>query len=76
MYRSYAVDFDEGGPWMIASLKMDAGPIVFAHVPELIDGGTVVFLVALTDSVGDGVLGAVRTTDDHERLRQRFGSDI
>ncbi len=72
VYRSYAADFEEGGPWVIASVKMDAGPIVFAHVTELLDGGTIVTLVALTDRVGDGVLGAVRTDSEVEQLKQRF----
>lgn len=72
VHRSYAADFEDGGSWAIASVKMDAGPIVFAHVTELLDGGTTVTLVALTDRVGDGVLGAVRTDSEVEQLKQRF----
>lgn len=72
VHRSYAMDFADGGPWFVASIKLAAGPIVFAHVLELLDGGTVVMLVALTDGLGDGVLGAVREAGEQGALQARF----
>lgn len=71
--RSYAADFADGGPWFVASVKMDAGPIAFVHVGELLEGGAKVQLVPLVDRLGDGVLGAVHDENEHEALRARFG---
>lgn len=71
VHRSHRADFS-GVRWPVASVKLDAGPVVFAHVAEIIPAGTCVRLVALRDRLGDGVFGAVRDdgdlTDLHSRL--------
>ena len=72
VHRSLADDFERGGPWAIASMKMEAGPIAFAHLLEVLPGGTEVTLVALRDRLGDGVLGALTDGQDLQELQARF----
>lgn len=72
VYRSLANDFELGGPWPIASIAMDAGPTVFAHVLNVLPGGTEVSLVALKDGLGDGVLGALAEGQDFLELQAKF----
>ena len=73
VHRSYAVDFADGGPWFVASVKMKAGPVAFVHVPDLLGGGTAVELVPLIDRLGDGVLGAVADPGERDLLQARVG---
>lgn len=70
--RSYADDFKDRAPTPIASVKMNVGPIVFAHAAELLDVGVDVTLIAMKDRLGDGVLGVVRNADDRDLLIARF----
>ena len=72
IYRSYAADFATIGPSTVASIKMNAGPVVFAHVLEALSYGIQVTLVPLVDGVGDGVLGALVADQDIDTLKARF----
>jgi len=72
VYRSYRDDFAHGGPWPVASVRLDTGPTVFAHVADLLDAGTEVRLAALVDSLGEGVFGAVRDPGDTTVIQKRF----
>jgi uncharacterized OB-fold protein len=71
VHRSYRADFS-GAEWPVASVKLDAGPVVLAHVADVIRAGTGVRLVALTDRLGDGVFGAVRDDEDLTHLQTRM----
>jgi len=72
VHRSYREDFEHGGPWAVASVKLDAGPVVFAHAAEVFERGAPVLLVALIDRLGDGVFGAVRRIEQQSELQARF----
>lgn len=72
VHRSLADDFAIGGPWPIASVRLDAGPIVFAHLAAALPANERVQLVALRDRLGDGVLGAVRNAAQRAALLARF----
>ena len=72
IYRSYALDFAKGGPWSVASVKMDVGPIVFAHVLDSLVLATSVTLVSLIDAAGDGVIGAITNEEDVTILQARL----
>ncbi len=72
VHRSYRDDFTAGGPWPVASVRLASGATVFAHVSELLAGGTPVTLVALTDKLGEGVFGAVRAPHELAALQARF----
>ena len=72
VHRSYAADFASGGPWPIASVKLDVGPIVFCHTASLLTSGTAVALVPVVDRLGDGVLAALRTDDERALIAARF----
>jgi uncharacterized OB-fold protein len=74
VHRSFADDFEHGGPWAIASIEMDAGSIVFAHVLEPLRGGTEVTIVAINDVLGDGVLGALAEGHEFQALQDKFST--
>ncbi len=72
VHRSFAGDFADGGPWPVASVRLDDGAVAFVHVADALAAGTRVRLVPLTDRLGDGVLGAVRDENDVSTLNARF----
>ncbi|MFT4562329.1 MAG: putative OB-fold protein [Gammaproteobacteria bacterium] len=74
--NSLAQDFDGNSPWPIVSVKISAGPIVFAHTLKFLEHDTAVTLVPLVDAVGDGVFGALTDPDDSDLLQARFDKKI
>ena len=76
VHNSLALDFDAPSAWPIASVKMNAGPIVFAHALGFLERGTAVTLVQLIDSIGDGVFGALANVDDRNLLQAKFNRKI
>ena len=72
VHRSYAEDFKDGGPWWVASVKLDDGPVCYAHALGRLAKGTRVQLIALRDRLGDGVIGVVTHTDETRDLQARF----
>ncbi|MDA0824008.1 MAG: zinc ribbon domain-containing protein [Proteobacteria bacterium] len=76
VHYSLALDFDVNSPWPIASVKMNAGPVVFAHALEFLKRDTAVTLVPIIDSIGDGVFGALANVADRDLLQTRFNRTI
>lgn len=74
VHRSYADDFNQGGPWWVASVSLGPGINCYAHTLGPLPADSEVHLVALNDRLGDGVLGAVVTLDDESALQGKFNS--
>ncbi|MEM7469180.1 MAG: zinc ribbon domain-containing protein [Pseudomonadota bacterium] len=72
IHKSYADDFPEGEEWWVASVEIKPGAICYAHVLSAHEAGAKVKLVALRDNLGDGVLGAIQSAGDVERLQAKF----
>lgn len=73
VHHSHRADFAVGGPWSIASVRLGSGAVAFAHILSPLACGENVELIALTDRLGDGVLGAISNESERAKLQAKFG---
>lgn len=72
LHHSHEPYFQQRAPWIIASIKLDCGPIVFAHIAaQDAQPGEQVKVFSHPDLSGRAVLVAVTPTEDIENRKER-----
>ncbi len=62
--------FSERTPWLMGSVKLDCGPLVFAHLPaDVAAAGSAVQVLGLKDASGQAVLVAISQSHTAERAQ-------